>query len=344
MKSHRSDIHVACDRQSARTIDEQGFLHVEACNISKACVSPYWGAEIPNWEELGLDPKKTYWLLRDPNELQKAASTFNNLPLMDNHIEVSADDLEDDKVKKRIVGSTGTDATFEYPYLKASLVVWTAGGIEGVMSKEQTQLSCAYRYELDMTPGEFEGQRYDARMFNLRGNHVALVDEGRAGPDVTVKDHQQMPQPDLKRAALGCSAAIQRAMAAVGVAFDEGVYKMPKSKAVAEHKRLIKALITPSKVDDAEEIIEQSGDLEEAEALEDSDILTDVIREQPGHKDAKGNPAPWTIVSEKTGNVIWSGGSKSEAESALGRIHSFATDSITRDIRSDSVTADFREQ
>lgn len=185
---------LAFDKGSARTVDAQGFLHVEACNISKACVNPYWGSEIPDCEELGLDPKKVYKLFRDPAELEKGADTFNNLPLMDYHVEVSAFDLEDDKIKKKIVGSTGTRAKFVGPYLQNDLVVWTASGIEGVMTKEQTQLSSAYRYKLDMTPGEFEGEAYDGRMYDLIGNHVALVDEGRAGPDVTVKDrkHQSL--------------------------------------------------------------------------------------------------------------------------------------------------------
>jgi hypothetical protein len=181
---------IAFDRGSARSVDAQGFLHVEGCNISKAGVNPYWGAEIPDYEKLGLQPDRVYYLFRDPKELEKAAATFNNLPLMDNHIEVSADDMDDKEVHDRVVGSTGTNARFEDPYLINDLVVWTTSAIDGVMSKTQTQLSCAYRYELDMTPGTYMGQKYDGRMHDLQGNHVALVDEGRAGPDVTVKDRK----------------------------------------------------------------------------------------------------------------------------------------------------------
>ena len=49
-------------------------------------------------------------------------------------------------------------------------------------------LSAAYFFDADMTPGEYEGERYDGVMRNLRANHVALVEEGRAGPDVVVGD------------------------------------------------------------------------------------------------------------------------------------------------------------
>ena len=36
--------------------------------------------------------------------------------------------------------------------------------------------------------GEFDGTPYEIVMKNIRGNHVALVREGRAGPDVVVAD------------------------------------------------------------------------------------------------------------------------------------------------------------
>ena len=172
-----------------RRIDTQNFLHVDDCNISKAVVNSYLGKEVPNWIALGLDPAKVYKIYRDPKELAKAASTFNNLPLMDKHIEVSDLDLEKPEIKEHLVGSTGTDAVFKAPYLVNSLVVFTRGAIEDVEAEKKSELSCAYRYDIDMTPGVSpEGESYDGRMTAIVGNHVALVIEGRAGSDVMVHD------------------------------------------------------------------------------------------------------------------------------------------------------------
>ena len=178
----------AMDKASARKYDAQGFLHVEACNISKSTVNPYLGAEIPNYQQLNLDPGKTYFIFRPPEELTKAASTANMIPLMDAHIEVSAFDLMNPEIACHQVGTTGETAVFESPYLINSLSIWKADAIQGVLTKEQTELSCAYRYDIDMTPGMFDGIRYDGSMKNIKFNHVALVVEGRAGPDVTVAD------------------------------------------------------------------------------------------------------------------------------------------------------------
>jgi len=175
---------LAFDRASVRTIDQDGRLHVQLTNISKSNVCPYYGSEIPNGEALGLDPKKVYQLWRDPAELEKAAASFNNIPLMSKHVPVSAHAPQ----KEDIVGSTGTDAIFQSPYLRNSLVVWDAVAIAAIQSGEQKELSCGYRYKADMTPGVVDGQEYDGVMRNICGNHVALVEQGRAGSDVVVGD------------------------------------------------------------------------------------------------------------------------------------------------------------
>lgn len=180
-----ADRGLALDRASARTYDKDGRLHVAVTNISKAAINPYLGREIPDWETLGLTPDKTYRLYRDPEELAKAAPTFNNLPLLSRHVPVTADNHQPDLV----VGSTGSNAEFASPYLSNSLVIWARDAIEGVEAETQKELSSAYRYRADMTPGKSpEGEPYDGVMREIIGNHVALVKEGRAGPDVVVGD------------------------------------------------------------------------------------------------------------------------------------------------------------
>ena len=194
---------LAQDR-SLRSYDQDGRLHVESSNISKATVNPYYGSEIPNYQQLGLEPKKVYYLLRDPEELEKAAPTFNNLPLLSKHIPVSADEPK----KEVIAGTTGSDTVFEDGYLKCSLAVWDAEAIAGIESGEQMELSSAYRYVADMTPGEFNGMRYDGVMRDIVGNHVALVDVGRAGRDVVVSDADPFSERNVMKLKKGAKARI----------------------------------------------------------------------------------------------------------------------------------------
>jgi len=178
---------LAFDRASVRSFDTNGFLHIEKAHISKANVCPYLGSEIPNADELGLKPKQVYQLLRDPDELAKAARTSNNLQLLIKHKPVSPTDQK----KDLIVGSTGTNALWSDPYVDNSLVVWDQDAIDGIEDDTQKELSAGYYYTADMTPGIYEGVAYDGVMRNIRFNHVALVVEGRAGDDVVVGDSME---------------------------------------------------------------------------------------------------------------------------------------------------------
>lgn len=172
---------IAMDR---RTVDQDGRLRVPGCRISKANVCPYYGREIPNAEALGLDPNRVYMLYRDPEELRKAAKSFEQIPLLMTHIAVTASAPAND-----VVCGTVGNIRFEYPYLVGDLIVWRQDAIDKILSEQTKELSSAYRYEASLQAGTSpEGLRYDIRMASLLGNHLALVSTGRAGPDVVVAD------------------------------------------------------------------------------------------------------------------------------------------------------------
>ena len=183
---------------TARTYDNVGRLHINRSHISKACVNPYYGREIPGSEALGLDPDKIYYLLRDPEELKKAASTFERIPILSKHVPVSAEDLP----TELIVGSVGSDVEFLYPYLDADTSYWDATAIAGIETDQVREHSCAYHYTPVMSPGTFEGVRYDGVMTEIKGNHLALVEAGRAGSEVLAADSKLGELP-MKQTKLG---------------------------------------------------------------------------------------------------------------------------------------------
>jgi hypothetical protein len=260
---------LALDR-SLRSLDRDQRLHVESCNISKAMVCGYKGREIPDYETLGLDPKKTYQLYRDPIELRAAAQTFKNMPLMLGHVVVSAENPE----KESIVGTIGTDARFEYPYLKASIAVWDQEAIDLIESRDQEQISCGYYYKCDLTPGQADGISYDGVMRNLQCNHVALVPLGRAGPDVVVSDSLpevlQMKFPKviaLLKPYLAQDADLEALDAELGkAAKDEKDEKDAEEKKVADKKAADKKA-ADKKAADAKRASDAAKDAE----LEDKD-------------------------------------------------------------------------
>ena len=173
---------IALDAKSARSMDANGFMHVKRSHITKAAVNPYYGREIPGGIEHGLDAEKIYYGLRDPEELEKSVPTWAGLPL---HIEHHIDSATDPQKLTR-VGTTGTEIRWSAPYLDAPLTVWDQQAIDGINDGSFRELSCAY--DPIFKPGIYQGKPYDFVMSNIRGNHVALVEEGRAGPDVLVAD------------------------------------------------------------------------------------------------------------------------------------------------------------
>jgi hypothetical protein len=136
---------------------------------------------------LGLDGNKIYQLFRDPVELERAAPTFERLPILKKHVEspATADAMPNDLV----IGTIGSDVKFNAPYLDADLCFWDSTAIACIETDTVRELSCGYRYTAAMEPGEFEGQPYDGRITEIVGNHLALVEAGRAGSDVIVADH-----------------------------------------------------------------------------------------------------------------------------------------------------------
>lgn len=194
---------LAFDRASVRSFDGNGRLQVKVSNISKANVCPYFGREIPNAEKLGLDPEKIYRLWRHPDELKKAAATFNNIPLLNIH----TPDFPGDPPRESRVGVTHSNAAFDGTYLTNGLSVWDNSAIAGIETEEQEELSSSYQYVADMTPGTTPtGEVYDGIMRDIVGNHVALVETGRAGSDVLVAD--SLP-PELKHMSKRKAAAIR---------------------------------------------------------------------------------------------------------------------------------------
>lgn len=181
-------VRLALDRaavqESFRTKDNDGHLHVSATPITKATVNPYFGQEIVNWRELGLQPDRVYKLYRDPAELEKAAKSFNGKPLLLGHREIDA-------AAHHYEGTVGavTNVYWDAPYLMAALDVWPGDAIDGIENEDAAELSAAYRYKALMEPGVSpDGESFDGRMTAIDGNHVALVPRGRAGRDVVVRD------------------------------------------------------------------------------------------------------------------------------------------------------------
>lgn len=158
---------------SHREKDDNGRLIVKHTLITKGCVSPYWGEEIPNWQELGLDPKKKYNVYRPIEEL-KNAKWAPTMPLLNKHIM----DYADMPQRENWAGSV-SNFDIEGDNVYADICFWNNEDIDNVENGTKKDLSMGYRCKHVKEAGEYNGQPYDLKMVNILPNHLALVEKGR---------------------------------------------------------------------------------------------------------------------------------------------------------------------
>ena len=69
-------------------------------------------------------------------------------------------------------------------YLSAYETIFDPSLIESLKANEKLEVSIGFESDIDFTSGEYRGQRYDAVQRNIKINHIAHVEKGRAGDSV----------------------------------------------------------------------------------------------------------------------------------------------------------------
>jgi 8-oxo-dGTP pyrophosphatase MutT (NUDIX family) len=180
------------DTASARSYDGNGWYEVKKNPISRVGIFPYSGAQ------LGLqgdDAERIFQVLRPPEELSdpECIASFKLLPWIDNHAMLgpAAQAMTDAALPaeaKGVHGVIGEQVFFEDGVLYGNIKTFS-DHLADLIDAGKRELSAGYRCVYDMVSGIFNGQHYDCVQRQIRGNHLALVKEGRMGPGVAVMDH-----------------------------------------------------------------------------------------------------------------------------------------------------------
>lgn len=174
MKLKRYD-KITLDRKRAVKLDS-GMMRVPA-RISRVGVQDYRRAD--------GSVERAY---RPPEEVGKPASvaSFDGRPLVNDHPYADGGVVNAENAKRLGVGFV-MNPVFKDGFVEADLLIEDAEAVAAVESGK-VELSAGYFIERDETPGVTpDGQRYDFVQRDITGNHVAIVDQGRAGADVRIQ-------------------------------------------------------------------------------------------------------------------------------------------------------------
>ncbi len=172
--------------ETARVPDGNGWLEIKGNPLTKVGVFPYSGMQI----DPSLEPDKIYQVYRPEEELNcpECIESFKLVPWINEHVMLGAEgDGLTPAEKKGVQGVIGEEVYFEDGYLKGNIKVFSEK-LANLIKSGKKELSIGYKCLYDIVAGVYDGVRYDVIQRSIRGNHLALVEEGRAGPDVAVLD------------------------------------------------------------------------------------------------------------------------------------------------------------
>ena len=182
----------------ARNLTKDGFLAVRA-KAARAGIYEYSAAEVGGMER-GFKATDTVKVYRPADEVfaKDSVASFLMKPVTNNHpsVPVTADNW------KTHAGGVIGKALRDGEFLAFDLVIMDSALIADIDAGKR-ELSNGYSCILDWTPGTTpNGQAYDATQRTIRGNHIAVVDKGRAGADCRIADNN----PDGGNAFAVCDA------------------------------------------------------------------------------------------------------------------------------------------
>lgn len=177
--------------ESAREQDHNGYLTIRDNPISRAGVFQYKGSQLPD-----ADPNKMYNVYRPLEELQdpETLKSFQGLPIVDDH-EMLGDRYARGAEERGVHGSILETVRVAGLDVLANIRIFSRT-LKSLLDAGKTGLSLGYNCTFKKISGVFEGIAYDYIQTNIRGNHLALVNQGRSGT-VVLDQHQALDHFDL---------------------------------------------------------------------------------------------------------------------------------------------------
>lgn len=118
---------------------------------------------------------------------KKTLESAKGIPVTDDHPAIEGSYiLLDSKNYKNYAKGNISEPFIEDGKLCAYETIWDADLINDIKSGKKREVSIGFAHEYDLMPGEYDGQSYDMAQTNIIINHLAHVEQGRAGNDIKI--------------------------------------------------------------------------------------------------------------------------------------------------------------
>lgn len=173
----------------------EGFLICKNVPIAKVGTQQYLGEELglEGYENVLVDVIRTEQEVFSP----KTIASFEGKPFTDDHPEQS-EFVTTENYKQYVKGHVTNVRRGEGNFsdkLLADIIVYDKTVIEEIESGRKREISCGYGCDYDID------ENGNILQINITGNHVALVNEGRAGHNVRILDHNKNKKGVVKNMA-----------------------------------------------------------------------------------------------------------------------------------------------
>lgn len=171
MKVQRYDKSFITD--SNMQVTKEGYLTVKA-PVTRPGVFPYQRAD----GNIQLEAKLPENLFSG-----ETIQSLNAKPVTDNH---PREPVTAGNYQKYSIGMTHTDSAVSDNMLFVSFTITDSATIDKVKNGKR-ELSLGFESEVVEEKGTYAGERYDAVQKSVLVNHLAIVDEGRVGPEIAIR-------------------------------------------------------------------------------------------------------------------------------------------------------------
>jgi hypothetical protein len=153
---------------------DEGYLTITACPITRPGVFPYRRTD----GGLSMEAKL-------PDELFSKTTVLsaNAKPMTDDHPTEPVTAANYNKYSK---GMTHNDAHVLDNKLLVSFTITDAETIKKINDGKR-ELSIGFQADVSKETGVYNGMQYDSVQRNMQINHIAIVDEGRAGHEIAIR-------------------------------------------------------------------------------------------------------------------------------------------------------------